>query len=147
MFIRRTPIQSRETGEPDYPDRLVTAVRTAKGVRQPSVLNLGRQFEVPRSQWAALAQRIEALLPGQRDLIADGLEPCWEAMARQYAARIVNRRGEALEEKAPAGDADDQRVELATLEVVGPLKPWGPSRWRWPQPNDWVWRPSARPWV
>jgi hypothetical protein len=43
-----------------------------------------------------LAQRIEALLPGQRDLIADGLEPCWEAMARQYAARIVNRRGEAL---------------------------------------------------
>jgi len=120
MFIRRTTIKSRETGEPYYTYRLVESVRTAKGVRQHAVLNLGRHFEVPRGQWGALAQRIEALVQGQLDLIADGLDPCWEAMAQQYAARILSRRGEAVEEKEQAGDADYQRVDLARLEVIRP---------------------------
>ena len=61
MFIRRTAIKSRESGEPYYTHRLVESVRTAQGVRQHTVLNLGCCFEVPRSQWAALARRIEAL--------------------------------------------------------------------------------------
>jgi hypothetical protein len=121
MFIRRTTIKSRETGERYFTHRLVESVRTAQGVRQHTVLNLGRHFEVPRSQWAALAQRIEALLQGQLDLIADGLEPCWEAMAQQYAARIVSRRGETVAEpKEAMGDTDYQRVDLATLEVLRP---------------------------
>jgi hypothetical protein len=133
MFIRRTTIKSRESGEPYYTYRLVESARTATGVRhasipQHTVLNLGRHFEVPRPQWAPLAQRIEALLQSQLDLIADGLEPCWEAMAhasipQQYAARIVSRRSAAVEEKdaaAVAAGADYQRVDVATLEVIRP---------------------------
>jgi hypothetical protein len=120
MFIRRTTIKSRESGEPYSTYRLVEAARTAKGVRQRTVLNLGRHFEVPRSQWGPLAQRIEALVQGQLDLIVDGLDPCWEAMAQQYAARIVSRRGQAVEEEAVAAGADYQRVDLATLEVIRP---------------------------
>jgi len=122
MFIRRATIKSRETGEPYSTYRLVEAARTAKGVRQHTVLNLGRHFEVPRPQWGPLAQRIEALLQGQLDLIADGLEPCWEAMAQQYAARIVSRRSAAVEEKdaAVAAGTDYQRVDLAMLEVIRP---------------------------
>ena len=122
MFIRRTTIKSRETGEPYYTYRLVESVRTAKGVRQHTVLNLGRHFEVPRPQWGPLAQRIEALLGGQLDLIVDGLDPCWEAMAQQYAARILSRQGEAAEEKeaALAAGAHYQRVDLARLEVIRP---------------------------
>ena len=116
MFIRRTTIKSRETGEPYYTYRLVESARTAKGARQHTVLNLGRHFEVPRSQWGPLAQRIEALVQGQLDLIVDGLDPCWEAMAQQYAARLVSRLGEAAE----AAGADYQRVDLATLEVIRP---------------------------
>ena len=84
MFIRRTTIKSRESGEPYYTYRLVESVRTAAGVRQHTVLNLGRNFEVPRAQWAPLAQRIEALVGGQLDLLADGLDAQWEAMAEQY---------------------------------------------------------------
>lgn len=122
MFIGRTTIKSRESGEPYCTYRLVEAARTAKGVRQRTVLNLGRHFEVPRSQWGPLAQRIEALVQGQLDLIVEGLDPCWEAMAQQYAARIVSRRGQAVEEKeeAVAAGADYQRVDLATLEVIRP---------------------------
>ena len=64
MFIRRTAIKSRETGEPYYTYRLVESVRTGRAVRQHTVLNLGRQFEAPRAQWGSLAQRIEALVQG-----------------------------------------------------------------------------------
>ena len=71
MFIRRTTIKSRESGEPYYTYRLVESVRSGAGVRQHTVLNLGRNFAVPRAQWAPLAQRIEALLAGQND--KDGL--------------------------------------------------------------------------
>ena len=121
MFIRRTTIKSRESGEPYYTYRLVESVRVAGGVRQHTMLNLGRKFEVPRPQWAPLAQRIEALLGGQLDLIADGLDVQWEAMAQQYAARIISRRGTVVaEQDAAAPEGDSQRVDLARVEVIRP---------------------------
>ena len=122
MFIRRTTIKSRESGEPYYTYRLVESVRTGAGVRQHTVLNLGRNFEVPRAQWAPLAQRIEALLGGQLDLLVDGLDAQWEAMAQQYAARIVSRRGTvvAQADAAPAQEGDYQRVDLSRVEVIRP---------------------------
>jgi transposase len=121
MFIRRTTIKSRESGEPYYTYRLVESVRVAAGVRQHTLLNLGRNFEVPRAQWAPLAQRIEALLGGQLDLIADGLDAQWEAMAQQYAARIVSRRGTAVvDQDAAAPEGDYQRVDLSRVEVIRP---------------------------
>lgn len=122
MFIRRTTIKSRASGEPYYTYRLVESVRSGAGVHQHTVLNLGRKFEVPRPQWAPLAQRIEALLGGQLDLLADGLDAQWEAMAQQYAARIVSRRGTvvAAQDDAPAPEGDYQRVDLARVEVIRP---------------------------
>ena len=45
-----TIIKTRESGEPDYTYRLVESVRMGQAVRQQTVLNLGRQFEVPRAQ-------------------------------------------------------------------------------------------------
>jgi len=121
MYIRRTTIKSRESGEPYYTYRLVESVRTGAGVRQHTLLNLGRHFEVPRAQWAPLAQRIEALLGGQLDLIADGLDAQWEAMAQQYAARMVSRRGTVVEgQDAAASEGDYQRVDLARVEVIRP---------------------------
>ena len=41
MYIRRTTIKSRRTGEPYYTYRLVESLRTADGVRQCTLLNLG----------------------------------------------------------------------------------------------------------
>ena len=92
-------------------------------VRQQTVLNLGRQFEVPRAQWGPLAQRIEALIQGQLDLIADGLDAQWEAMAQQYAARIVSRRnaGEAGDNGATP-ESDYQRVDLSRVDVIRPRR-------------------------
>jgi transposase len=119
MFIRRTTIKSRQSGEAYFTYRLVESVRTGEAVRQATVLNLGSHFEVPRPQWGPLAQRIAALLAGQLDLLADGLDPAWEALARDYAARILSRRGgTALVAGEPAAPSDYQRVDLERVEVV-----------------------------
>jgi hypothetical protein len=50
MYIRRTTIKSRRSGEPYYTYRLVESVRTDQGVRQRTLVNLGRHFDVPREQ-------------------------------------------------------------------------------------------------
>lgn len=122
MYIRRTTIKSRKTGEPYYTYRLVESYRTEKGVRQHTLLNLGRHFEVPRDQWAPLAQRIETLLHGQLDLMPDSLDPQWDAMAQQYAARLISDRGElsVSDNHGPANLPDYQRVDLASLELIRP---------------------------
>ena len=106
MYIRRTTIKSRDSGEPYFTYRLVESVRTAAGVRQHTLLNLGRQFPVPRAQWGALVQRIEALLGGQIDLLAEGLDPAWEELAEASAARLIHRRGTTPSpgESPPASD-------------------------------------------
>ena len=122
MFIRRTTIKSRRTGEPYYTYRLVESLRSDNGVRQRTIINLGSHFEVPRPQWRALAQRIEALLHGQLDLIPEGLDLQWDGMAQQYAARIVRDQGEITEagSTTEAQGTDYQRVDLSTVEMIRP---------------------------
>jgi transposase len=120
MFIRRTTIKSRSTGEPYYTYRLVESSRSPKGVRQRTVLNLGRYFELPREQWGSLAQRIEALVQGQLELIPEGLDPQWQSMAEHYAARIVRERGERVAPNPSSSTADYQRVDLGSLDLLRP---------------------------
>ncbi len=50
MYIRRTTIKSRRTGEPYYTYRLVESIRMDQDVRQRTLVNLGRHFDVPREQ-------------------------------------------------------------------------------------------------
>ena len=86
MYIRRTSIKSRACGEPDYSHRLVESVRTEHGVRQRTLVNLGRHFDVPREQWSALAQRIEHLVTGQGELVPADLDTQFEEHAQRYSA-------------------------------------------------------------
>ncbi len=97
MYIRRTSIKSRRSGTPYYTYRLVESLRTAQGVRQRTLINLGRHFEVPRAQWSALTQRVEELVGGQLDAVSDELEAQWEAMAQHWAARLLRDRAERPE--------------------------------------------------
>jgi hypothetical protein len=70
-------------------------------VRQRTVLNLGRHFDVPRAQWPALVQRIEALLGAQPDLFADALDARWEQKAQHYPGSLTAR--DAWHAGGPAG--------------------------------------------
>jgi transposase len=117
MYIRRTTIKSRRTGQPYFTYRLVESVREAGRVRQRTVLNLGRHFEVPRGQWPALARRIEALVGGQSELFID-LDARWEPLAQQLAAQVIRAR--AGEDPSEGSAPNFQRVDVETVDVVRP---------------------------
>jgi len=119
MFIRRTTIKSRRDAEPYYTYRLVESVREGNRVRQRTLLNLGRHFEVPRAQWGALAQRIEHLVAGQSDWLPADLDSQWEEAAQRYAAQVIHARARAdAPRSAEAGDY--HRVDVDTLDLIRP---------------------------
>ena len=119
MYIRRTTIRSRQTGQPYYTYRLVESIREGGRVRQRTLLNLGRHFAVPREQWAALVQRMEHLLGGQPDLLPAELDTQWEEAAQRYAAQLIRTRASVQEGRA-AEAADYQSVDVDSLELLRP---------------------------
>lgn len=92
MYIRRTTIKSRRGGETYFTYRLVESIRTAEAVRQRTLINLGRHFDVPPEQWAGLAQRIEQITGGQSDWFPVDLDRRWEAAAQRYAALVIKTK-------------------------------------------------------
>ena len=47
MFVRRTQTRRTEDGQPYFSHRLVHSERIGNAVRQRTLLNLGRHFDVP----------------------------------------------------------------------------------------------------
>ena len=115
MFIRRTTTKSRKNGESYFTYRLVESVRTEKGVRQRTVLNLGRHFSVDREFWPDLASRIEAILSGQTDLFQ--LPDQIESAAQHYAASIIESRHESCESTS---SHDYKTIDINSLKMVRP---------------------------
>lgn len=119
MYIRRTTIKSRKSGEPYFTYRLVESVRTEKGVRQRTVLNLGRYFSLDRESWPDLVKRIEAILSGQANLFQ--LPKDIETAAQRYAASIIQSRDEAYESRSSKRDRPDYHcVDVNSLEMMRP---------------------------
>jgi len=119
MYIRRTSIKSRRSGEPYYTYRLVESVRLEGQVRQRTLLNLGRHFDVPREQWSPLAQRIEQLTHRQGNLVPVELDAHWEAAAQRYSARVVRAKAQFDEGRSPS-EVDYQAVDINSLDMVRP---------------------------
>ncbi len=117
MFIRRTQIKSRQQGEPYYTYRLVETERVNKQVKQHTLLNLGRHFDVPKAHWRDLALRIEQLLSGQASLLSIELPAELEALAQRYQALILATRCD--HKKAPDSF---QSVDIDSLELVRPRR-------------------------
>src|ERR1035437_3694854 len=100
MFIRKTATRNKSANESYFTFRLVTSERTGKQVRQITLLNLGRQFALPQSDWPRLCARIEALLGGQAGMLPE--PEIIETLAQRYAARlIVAGPGPTATEPAP----------------------------------------------
>lgn len=118
MYIRRTSIKSRQTGEPYYTYRLVESVRIEDKVRQRTLVNLGRHFDVPREQWASLAQRIEQITQGESDLFPADLDAQLEEVAQGYAALVINAR--SRQPAASDASPDYQSVDITSLELLRP---------------------------
>lgn len=119
MFIRRTTIKSRTDAEPYFTYRLVESLREGSRVRQRTLLNLGRHFDVPREQWGALAQRIEHLVSGQSDWLPADLDRQWEEAAQRYAAQVIHARAR-FDAGRSAEAGDYHNVDVDALDLIRP---------------------------
>lgn len=123
MYIRRTTIKSRKSGEPYTTYRLCESKRVGGKVKQRTLLNLGRYFDRPREQWPVLSARIEELLDrGQSKgaLLELELPEELEGQAQHYVALILSKRSAASAETTSAAVDDFQTVDLDSLELVRP---------------------------
>ena len=87
------------------------------------MLNLGRHFDLPETEWPYLALRIEDLLHGQKLLPNSGFSEHLETLAQRYAAQlIVRNKDDATTPGMSATDATEryQEVDLSTLEQIRP---------------------------
>jgi hypothetical protein len=78
--------------------RLVESSRTERGPRQRTVLNLGTGFSLPEEQWKELANRIEEIITGQKNIFP--CPPDIEDLANIYVQRIIVQIGGRFFEKA-----------------------------------------------
>ncbi len=134
MFIRCTQTRSRKSGQPYTTYRLVQSVRTAQGIKQSTLLNLGSHFDLPKDQWPLLAQRIDELLHNQTSLIESTLSEAAQTLAQRYAAQLIALKpsesvpatapvadGAIAVAHAPQGAAERfQSVDLGSIELSRP---------------------------
>jgi transposase len=126
MFVRRTQTRSRLSGEPYFTHRLVRTERVGGRVKQITLLNLGRQFELPAEHWPLFCSRLSDLLSAQGGLAPVDLPATVEAMAQRYAAQIaprghdgvgsVTRRGRP--HAAPGIEATPPETVQQTLDLA-----------------------------
>ena len=115
MFIRKTTHTNNKNAQSYFTYKLVESVRTERGPRQRTVLNLGSDFNTPQEQWKQLADRIEQIVSGQRCLfpVAEEIEQA----ARRHARQIIRRHGQRSPVPVEEQDKPDyQSVDLNSLE-------------------------------
>lgn len=117
MYIRQTKTSNALSGEAYYTFRLVASERIGGKVRQQTLLNLGRNFSLPREEWPQLCAVIEQILSGQLSLLP--VPATIEKLAQRYAARLVisHRPADPHEEGMSIAY---QEVDVDSLELVHP---------------------------
>lgn len=112
MYIRRTSIKSRKDGTQYFTYRLVESQRIGKKVKQVTLLNLGRNFSLPREQWPELSSRIHDIIIGRHHLFPTVDEI--EKLAQRYAALVIQGQQSEHDEQLY------KEVDIGSLEVIRP---------------------------
>ena len=122
MYIRRTQTRSTASGERYYTYRLVRSERVGGKVKQLTLLNLGRHFDVEPTQWPVLCTRIEELLSGQGTLIPATSPAAVERHAQRITAQLVARGKPTSPSDGSAAPAagDVQSVDVDSMQLVRP---------------------------
>ena len=115
MYIRRTSIKSRKDGTQYFTYRLVESQRIGKKVRQFTLLNLGKDFSLPREQWPELSNRIQDIIIGRQPLfpVSDEIEQ----FAQRFAALVIQAQ---QQQEHDQDETQYKEVDLESLEVIRP---------------------------
>jgi transposase len=127
MFIRQSPIKSKKTGGSYFSYRLVENVRVDGKVKQKTLLNLGKHFDVDPAHWTLLATRISQIIEGgeqsQSDLFDTtlALDQTLENAAQRYAAWVIQKLSVPLDEGSLSGSQHDYHsVDVNRIAVLEP---------------------------
>ncbi len=131
MFIRKSPIKSKKSGGDYFSYRLVESVRENGKVKQKTLLNLGKNFDVDPALWATLAQRIDFIVQGkerdQQNLfdLDNVLDIELEATAQRLAALVLQKlsapviTGDSINQ-ALRPNTDYQSLDVNQIKVLKP---------------------------
>lgn len=118
MFIRATPYTNKKNGKNYSNYRLVESYRNQSGkVRQYTILVLGSNFSVDKSQWKPLTDRIEEICSGQNSLFT--LEPKLERQAESIAKLVTKKLAQSKTtsiKPTVKAEEDFHSVDLNSLE-------------------------------
>jgi transposase len=120
MYIRRAKTRHTASGESYYSHRLVRSDRIGAKVRQRTLLNLGRHFEIDQVHWPAFCAYLEELLKGQETLIPPELPADAEQEVQRILARLIAREAPPSPAESAAPDRDYQSVDVDSMSLVRP---------------------------
>jgi len=89
MFIRAVEHKNKKSNRKYRTYKLVDSVRTERGPRQTTVLNLGADFKLPKKNWKQLANCIEEIVTEQQNFFEYPQKI--RGLADQYARRIIRK--------------------------------------------------------
>ena len=89
MFIRAVEHKNKKNNRKYRTYKLVDSVRTERGPRQRTVLNLGADFKLPKKNWKQLANCIEEIVTEQQNIFEYPQKI--RGLADQYARRIIRK--------------------------------------------------------
>jgi Transposase DDE domain len=123
MFIRKTTTRNKSDTESYFTFRLVASERAGNQVRQITLLNLGRHFDLPQPDWPRLCARIDALLAGQPGMLPES--GAVEVLAQRCAARLIAAQPGPSQPAAapspPSAPEPAQPAPSATSATPGPI--------------------------
>jgi hypothetical protein len=90
MFIRSVEHKNKKNGKKYLTYKLVDSVRTERGPRQTTVLNLGRNFDLPKKHLKQLANCIEEIITRQESILS--YPKRIRSLGEQYARRAIRKQ-------------------------------------------------------
>ena len=94
MFIRAVEHKNKKNGKKYRTYKLVDSVRTERGPRQTTVLNLGSDFRLPKEDWKQLANCIEEIVTEQQNIFEHPRKI--RKLADGYARRIIQKQSAVI---------------------------------------------------
>ena len=115
MFIRKCIKTDKVTGKKYFFYQLVEAVRTERGPRQVTLLNLGADLEIEPEEAKALANRIEEIVKGIHSLLPS--PPHIELLARRFANELIKKKSEVFQYETTHETKLEQQFDYQTVDI------------------------------
>jgi transposase len=115
MYVRKVSHYNKSNRVEYHTYKLVESVRTERGPRQRTLLNLGTDFNLPQGKWKEFANRVEEIITGQISLL-DYPEEI-ENFAQNCARKIIHKQSSIIPEKKDSDYLPDyQTVDVNSTE-------------------------------